>query len=71
MSKDTLDLVFSSGARARIRVRMLHVWRLWRVEVVAARWFLQVLWAEEWGVVNGFGADGWTIRRPILTIGRA
>ena len=52
-----------------IRVRVLNVRHLGRFEFVWRRGFFQVLWLETWGEVNARGDLGWTIHRPILTVG--
>lgn len=53
-----------------IQVRVLYTRRIGRLEFVWRRGFFQALWAEVWGEVNARGDLGWTIHRPLLTLGQ-
>jgi hypothetical protein len=48
---------------------VLNVRRIGRLELVWRRGFFQALWLEAWGEINARGDLGWTIHRPILTLG--
>jgi hypothetical protein len=52
-----------------VQVRVLNVRRIGRLELVWRRGFFQALWLEAWGEINARGDLGWTIHRPILTLG--
>mgnify|MGYP001560372655 FL=1 len=68
------------GARSResnehwiarmVRVRVLNVRRIGRLEFVWRRGYFQLLRLESWGEVNARGDLGWTVHRPILTLGK-